>query len=32
MLKTVDSAIIAGNKILEDRGIALEGVAAGYGF
>lgn len=32
MLKTVDSAIIAGNKILEDRVIALEGFAAGYGF
>ena len=32
MLKTVDSAIIAGNEILEDWGIAFEGFVAGYGF
>ena len=32
MLKAMDSAIIAGNEILEDRVIALEGFAAGYGF
>ena len=32
MLKTVDSAIIAGDEILEDRVVALEGFAAGYGF